>query len=238
MQLSERLTCVANFVTPNNKVADVGCDHAYTSIYLIEQKISPYVIAMDVNQGPIERAKENIKKYGYEKQIDVRRSDGLEKLKVDEVDTVLIAGMGGGLMVRILSEHLEVVSKVKELVLQPQSEVYRVRSMLKENGFIITNENMMIEDGKYYVMIKANTKEMVDQKENYEMSEEEHLYFGRLLLEQKHPILYDYLKKEQKQYETIYQDLHTELTEKSIQRKREMNEKLELINKGLNYYLR
>ena len=94
MQLSKRLSAVAGFVTPGYKVADVGCDHAFTSIYLVANHISPQVIAMDVNLGPLERAKENIEKYKVEDRIIIRRSDGIKELEPGEVDSVILAGMG------------------------------------------------------------------------------------------------------------------------------------------------
>lgn len=236
MQLSKRLNCVANLVTPNNRVADVGCDHAYTSIFLVEQKRVPYIIAMDVNEGPIERAKENIVRYGCEKFIEVRRSDGLQKLEVNEVDTILIAGMGGNLMIQILSERFDVLSNVRELVLQPQSEVPLVRKMITENGFVITNENMIVEDGKYYIMMKAEAKNIVKNKDKYDLLEIEHFNFGRLLLESRHEILREYLRKERKKYDKIYQLLIAEPTESSIIRQKEIRKEIELIDKGLNYF--
>jgi len=237
MQLSKRLNSVASLVTPNNRVADVGCDHAYTSIFLVEQKRVPFVIAMDINEGPLERARENIKRSGYEQFIDVRRSNGLQKLEAEEVDTILIAGMGGRLMVQILLERLDVLSNVRELVLQPQSEIHLVRQMVKECGFVITNENMVIEEDKYYVMMKAEN--LIYHKEDmgkYDLIEVEHYYFGRLLLEQRHPILLEYLEKERKQCDKIYNILIAEPTEKSLIRQNEIMEKTELIKNGLHYF--
>ncbi|MDF2542735.1 MAG: hypothetical protein K0S47_2453 [Herbinix sp.] len=236
MQLSDRLNSVAEFVTKKNRVADVGCDHAYTSIYLVEKGISPKVIAMDVNKGPILRAKENVHKYGYDNQIDVRLSDGLTALQEDEVDTILIAGMGGSLMVRILTARTEVLAKVKELVLQPQSEIYKVRMMLQQYGFAITQENMLIDEGKYYVMMKAEKVGLNNEYELYKLYRDEHFHFGRLLLENKNSILKEFLEKEHNQCIHISERLRSEATEKSMERWNEIKEKMELIRKGLDYY--
>lgn len=236
MQLSKRLQAVADLVTPGCRVADVGCDHAYTSIYLVENHISPYVIAMDVNQGPIERASENIKKFGFESQIDTRKSNGLEKLNENEADAILIAGMGGALTVQILLHNKEVLSSIRELILQPQSEIFKVRKMLGSIGFLNTCENMIKEDGKYYFMMKAKANSFIKEKALYELTREEHFYYGRLLLEQKNDILKEFLEKEQKLCESIYQVLLTEPGINSMERQKEMIDKLELIQKGLEYF--
>lgn len=158
MQLSKRLKSVADFVTEGNRVADIGCDHAYTSIYLMENQIASHVIAMDINKGPLERAKKNIKLAGLESYIETRLSNGADKLEPEEVDTILIAGMGGNLMVNILSNRKPVIDEVSELILQPQSEIFLVRKYLEEIGFDIIEESMLIDEGKYYVIIKAVNK--------------------------------------------------------------------------------
>jgi len=234
MQLSKRLEAVAGMVTPGNRVADIGCDHAYVSIYLLNKGIAPSVVAMDVNEGPLVRARENIKKYGFGDRIDTRKSNGLEKLNAGEADTVLIAGMGGALMVDIILEHKEVVSSLKELILQPQSEIFKVRQMLCDIGFFITHENMVKEDGKYYVMMKAEESVLFEDK--YKLAGEEHFHFGRLLLEQRHPILLEFFNKERLMNQNIYQSLLAEPTENSILRQAEIKDKLELIDKGLSYF--
>ncbi len=236
MQLSKRLQAVADLITPGNRVADIGCDHAYTSIYLVKHDISPHIIAMDVNQGPIDRARENILKYRCEDKIEVRRSNGLEKLGAEEADSIIIAGMGGGLTIQILSERIELVKTLRELVLQPQSEIYKVREMLKEHDFLITDENMIKEDGKYYVMMKAKRSNLVDNQEEYVLTEEEHFQYGRLLLEQKHPILLEFLLWDLSICEDIVNSLELETSDNAMLRRREIQEKIRLIGCGLKFY--
>lgn len=238
MQLSNRLKSVADLVTPGNRVADVGCDHAYTSIYLAEHKISPHIIAMDINQGPILRAKENIIKYGYETFIETRKSDGLERLEIGEADTVIIAGMGGGLVVQILTKRPEIMKSVRELVLQPQSEIHKVRQMLTDNNFIIIEENMIKEDGKYYPMMKAVPYHQVEYPENYQLSKEEHFYYGRLLLEQHNQVLKQFLLWDLGICQDIMETLTDGQTENSQQRRHEIQDRINLIRCGLGYYKR
>jgi tRNA (adenine22-N1)-methyltransferase len=230
MQLSKRLKAVAECVTKGNIVADIGCDHAYTSIYLMENRIASNVIAMDINKGPLERANENIKKAGFENVIETRLSDGANKLEQGEADTILIAGMGGNLMVKILSDSSNVVENVTELILQPQSEVYLVRKYIHSIGFSIIYEDMMIDEGKYYVIIKAEKK--VQEKYTNEV----HYLYGKLLLEGKNIILKEWLDKEYQKTKDILENLIQKDTEHAKDRVEELNTKLQYIIEGMNYY--
>lgn len=237
MQLSKRLQAVADLVTPGSRVADIGCDHAYTSIYLAENIISPYIIAMDVNQGPIDRAKENIIKYGCDDRIETRKSNGLAKLYSGEVDTILIGGMGGPLTVQILSEKLDILKSIHELVLQPQSEIHKVRQFLNEQDFIITRENMVKEDGKYYVMMRAVIKSDLEDSLCYELTKEEDFYYGKLLLEHKNQFLREFLLWDLSLCEGIQNTLQSEQSDNSLLRQKEIKERMDLIHLGLSYYL-
>jgi len=231
MQISKRLGAAVALVTKNNRVADIGCDHAYTSIYLVENKIASKVIACDINKGPLQRAKENISRYGYSAIIETRLSDGAKKIEHGEVDTLLVSGMGGGLVVKILSDSKEVVESCTELILQPQSEIYLVRKYLHEIGYQITDENMVIDEGKYYVMMRA-TK--ADGHQRY--SDEVCYQYGALLLKNKNEILYQFLNKEKGTYEGILHMLFKMQTEHSKKREDEVKQQLEYIVEGLRYY--
>lgn len=195
VQLSERLQALADMVTPGNRVADVGCDHGFLSIYLVQQGISPYVIAGDVRPGPLSAAKSHVAEHGLEAYIDTRLSDGLAKYGTGEADTLICAGMGGPLMQRILTDHKEVTLSFKELILQPQSELYEFRIFLREHGFIVREENILCEDGKYYFMFRVtpgnpNRKPAQDR-------ELQKLYdkYGEMLLQSRHPVLKAYLMR-------------------------------------------
>ena len=156
MNLSLRLTKVKDTVLKCDTVCDIGCDHGYVSISLIEEEKAKKVIACDINKGPLEAAKENVSKKNLSGKIELRLSDGLSQVSpADHPDSLVIAGMGGALMCKILTEGSEVVSSAKQLVLQPQSEIFLVRKWLRENGFYISNEEILKDMGKYYFLLDA-----------------------------------------------------------------------------------
>ena len=155
MVLSERLLAVSSLVTEGSRLADIGTDHGFVPIFLVESGRIPSAVAMDVNAGPLERAREHIALHALEEKIVTRLSDGLDALGKEEADTVLIAGMGGALTVRILDRRRDLPAQVKELVLQPQSEIALVRRYLERSGWKIVREKMVREDGKYYPMMRC-----------------------------------------------------------------------------------
>lgn len=155
MQLSKRMQRLASCVTENNRLADVGTDHGYIPIHLVLERKIPSAIAMDVNKGPLERARSHIHEYGLDTYIETRLSDGLTRLGPGEADTVLIAGMGGALTVRILTGGAHCLDTVKELILQPQSEIHLVRDWLCGHGFRIGLEDLVLDGGKYYPLMRA-----------------------------------------------------------------------------------
>ena len=153
--LSERLRAVASMVTPGSRVCDVGCDHGFVSIWLVEQNVSPRVLAMDVRVGPLGAAGRHVAQRGLEPLIETRLSDGLHNYDIGEADSLICAGMGGRLMMRILGEEKAKTDSFTELILQPQSEIMQFRTWLREQGLRIMDEKMVEEDGKFYPMMRA-----------------------------------------------------------------------------------
>lgn len=155
--LSKRLQAVYQMVDANTRVADIGSDHAYLPVELIEEKVANYAIAGEVAKGPMSRSKEDVEKFGLSDKIDVRLGDGLAVIKADDlIDTVVIAGMGGILIQNILTNATEEqLSHVKTLVLQPNIGEPLVRRWLVENSFKIIDEDIVEEDHHVYEIIKA-----------------------------------------------------------------------------------
>ncbi len=158
-KLSLRLQAVADFVTKGNRVADIGTDHGFLAIYLIQSGQCPHAIAMDVREGPLERARGHIAKAGLTNQIDTRLSNGLAALAPGEAESAVIAGMGGLTVIQILEAAKAAPgwTSLREWILEPQSDLEKVRKYLRENGFFISRENLVLEDGKYYPVLYVRT---------------------------------------------------------------------------------
>ena len=220
-----RLRAIAGMVTKGNRLADVGCDHGYLSIWLVSEKTVPSAIAMDVRPGPLSRARENISRYGLEDYIETRLSDGLTKLEPGEGDTLVIAGMGGPLMERILNEGAKVREGFQELILQPQSDLPHFRHFLSEIGWEIVREEMIKA-----VRNKTGKKIMYTEAE---------AWFGPLLLEKCHPVLKEYLLREASIRKKILADLFSGAGTSSASAKdrlAEVKEEMELIMLALGRY--
>ncbi len=230
MQLSLRLSAIAEMVTEGNRLVDVGCDHGYLPVDLIQKQKIPSAIAADVGKGPLSRAQEHIEQYGLGKYIETRLSDGLREIREGEGDTLVIAGMGGSLMERILTDGKEVLRSFKELILQPQSDIGHVRRFLFANGYQIMEENSVLEDGKFYFIMKAAAGIKVP------VWKDEELEFGKLLLEKKHPVLRQYLERELRIRDQILERLRDESREAAVRRKEEVMEERRLILAALERY--
>ena len=230
MELSKRLQAVADLVSEGQIVADVGTDHGYIPIYLLETKKCEKAIAMDINKGPLLCAKEHIAEHGLNQKIQVKLSDGVKALSAGECDCVVVAGMGGALAVKIMEEGREIFRSLREFVLQPQSELAKVRQYLWENEYCVIAEDMVLEDGKFYPMMKVKS----GSSNPYTQVE---LRYGRELLMQKHPILKIFLEKEMLTKEMIRGNLESESGEHIENRKKELQEELLLVEEALKVYL-
>lgn len=218
----------ASLVTEGNRLADVGTDHGYIPIYLLLQKKIKSAIAMDINKGPLQRAKEHISLYELGDYIETRLSDGVAALQSGEVDSILIAGMGGGLVMHILEEGKEVCKQAKELILQPQSEIDHVRAYLRKEGYEFLQEEMVLEDEKFYPMMKVRYTG-AEQKISTELWEIYNLY-GGLLLEKKHPVLKTFLLRERELYAGIAENLKKQATSEKILKRMEEVEEIRINN--------
>lgn len=214
---------MAGLVPRGVSACDVGCDHGFVAIHLVREHICPGVIAMDINRGPLLRAREHIESAGLSAYIETRLSDGLEKLAAGETECMIAAGMGGRLIVKILEEYPEKRESLRYLVLQPQSELSCVRSYLRERNFVIRREDMVLEDEKFYPMMLAEAESPEEKTVSGEDGggakgardkaaagekilrakslEDE---FGPCLIRENHPVLSAYLDRwEQQQYRIL-----------------------------------
>ncbi len=240
--LSRRMQAVTALAEPGKTAADIGCDHGYVGIRLIQEGLFSKVIAMDVRPGPLETARKNVALYRMEDAIELRLSDGLRMLGIGEADCMICAGMGGALICRILENDPEKAQAMKQIILQPQSEISLVRRFLRQHGYVIRKEDMVKEDGKYYPMLRA-----VWQEETVKTAEDrQDIYdtYGRLLLEGHHPVLYEWLLHEQTVTGEILSGLqeadgaerNTDTDRRRKQRLWELQEKQRRIGTALSYY--
>ena len=223
MKLSKRLQTIADFVKKNSVVADIGTDHAHIPIYLIENYIIDKAYACDINKGPLEKAKENIANFGVSKNIVLRLSNGLDKMSNKEVDTIIIAGMGGELIIDILNRGKSFFDKKNTFILSPHTKADEVRDYLIRKGFKIIKEDMCIDEGKFYTVME------VRYTGNTVMYSKAELLYGKYLIENKHPVLLRFLKKEEEKYLSILSN--TGLNE---DRKKELRHRLDIIKETMN----
>ena len=210
-RLSPRLTEIIRLCGRGRVIADIGCDHAFVCIRLVEGNAYGKALAMDVRPGPLAAASANIREAGLSGRIETRLSDGLEKLRPGEADTVLIAGMGGDLIMRILEAGMDRLSPDVRLVLGPQSHVPEVRAYLQKNGFRITEEVFLADDGKYYALMTA------ERGEDTPYSEEE-LAFGRFPIRRQDPVLEAWLSDRCGKLAAIIDSLKDVSTKQSAER--------------------
>lgn len=148
VKLSDRLKRLADEVQQGDRIADIGTDHGLLPIFLYENHIAEKVILCDINAGPLEKARENILIHGASGMTDLRRGDGLSPLEPGEVDTIVIAGMGGMLIAEILDCQREVAMSCARLVLQPRNAPDKLRKWLVTNDYRIVKESL-VREGKY-----------------------------------------------------------------------------------------
>ncbi len=226
-RLSKRLSVSASLVPEGAVLADVGTDHAFLPIFLCETGRIQRALALDVAEGPLSRAREHIKEAGLESKIEVRHSDGLAALRPLEADTVSLLGMGGALIMRILSAHDPRRLQVRTLLLGPQSEVPVLREFLLREGYRIETERLVEEDGKFYFLLLVNTEGGSELP--YSAPE---LLYGRTLLSQKDPVLSSYFMQRKKILEEIQKNLAASHTKDAAERLAEVQAELELIKES------
>jgi Predicted SAM-dependent methyltransferase len=212
MQLKGRLLAIAEKIPQCYILADIGTDHAYIPVYAIKKRICRKAIASDVKKGPVEIAIRNIRRYGFTELIDTRLGSGIDTLKDDELDVIVIAGMGGILIQEIMCNNLEKSKMTGMFILQPMNCVEDLRKWLYENGFDIIEETLAEETIKVYNILIARW----DGKVRY--VDEFSCFIGLKLLERKDDIFRKYVGKK------------LGIIEKKISGMKKANEKSPLLN--------
>ena len=219
IRISDRLRIVAHMCDKGAVVADIGTDHGYLPIYLVQEGIAPSAIAMDLRKGPLEKAKKHICDNCLEDRIQTRLSDGLEKLSKNEAD--------------IITKGMNVITQNTTLIVSPQSEVGDFRHFLVSQGLVVDDEQMLKEDGKYYFIIKCRKSE---ESVCSEFSETQYQY-GWKLLDSKDKTLYEYLIKEKETNEGISNSLKKDESNPTVKlRLQQLSQKNNIIMDALSYY--
>lgn len=224
-RLSHRLASVAAFVEEGAVVADIGSDHAYLPCFLVKSGKVSKAIAGEVVQGPYESAVRNVKREGLEHAISVRYANGLQAIQEDDkVDTVTIAGMGGTLIATILEEGKENMHGIKRVIAQPNLHAMAIRDWAVANGWFITDEEILKEDGKIYEVL-------VLEKGHSDYSEAERL-LGPILIRKASEVFMEKWKKESEQWESVLQSLQqAEETDEVIVKKEQLRRQLQIVEK-------
>jgi len=160
IRLSPRLQMVADFVSPCVCAADIGTDHGYLAVYLLRKGICPFVTAADLREQPLQKARENAARFGVSENMQFFLSDGLQSIPPGAADTIIMAGMGGDLMVRILEAAPWVCDARYTLILQPQSAGQALRQYLAEHGFAIEREALAKDGHFFYTVLRAKKGSM------------------------------------------------------------------------------
>ena len=208
--LSDRLSALVAMLrltdTTYDTVADVGCDHGWIAITLILEQMAAHVIASDVREGPLQRAREHIEMYGLSHQIQPVLSDGLRHLAPGQAQAAVIAGMGGFLIRDICLEAHGRGALPEALILQPQNGWQELRESLRDMGYRIPQERMVMEDGKYYVILCAQKELPGSQQEAGPLEGIEPSLadqFGGQLLSRRDDVLHGFLRREERKFSEI-----------------------------------
>ena len=185
---------IGDLVEANSFCLDVGCDHALLDIYLVKRKSNIKAIASDVKEGPLEQAKKNIKRERLEKEIEVRLGDGLSTYS-EEVNTVIISGMGGRNIIGICKNNLKIFKKVDTYIISPNNYQIDVKKFFCKNGYYIANEELVKDSNFIYqILIFKKGKKKYSRKD---------YFFGPVLLEKKGKLFEEYYTREMKSREIL-----------------------------------
>ncbi len=197
MKLNDRLKMIADKIPHCRTLIDVGTDHAYIPIYAMKNGLCEKALAVDLRAGPLKMAYDNIRRVQLENNIETRLGSGLEPILHEECDVIVIAGMGGNLIKKILLISFEKVQKAQLLLLQPNNAANVLRKWLYESGFEIVEETLVLDAGKLYCLMSAKWTGRIVEKGHFEY------YIGEKLFTGNDPLLRRYLSKKLNELEVI-----------------------------------
>ncbi|NLW24554.1 MAG: SAM-dependent methyltransferase [Clostridia bacterium] len=230
VKLSKRLQQIADFVPLGTKVADIGTDHGLLPCYLVQKGVSPLAIAADISKGPLKMAERLVSTLLLADRVELRLGDGLKVLNPGEVDTVVIAGMGGATIKNILEASPKVVEKLKRLILQPNVAGNLVRLWAKQNQWRIIDEEIIFEDKHYYEIIVLEPGEMNWVDDIY-------LHLGPKLVEKHHPLLIPFLQNQEEVEQEILKDLKKSNSKEAKQKAQDIQNKWAKIRQVITWRL-
>lgn len=225
MKLTDRLLKIASLVDRDKKIADIGTDHGYIPVYLLNEGVINYAILADINKGPLENAKKEVTRNKLTEKVDLRLGSGIEVLKKGEVEEVIIAGMGGSLINEILMANETVAHTTEKFILQPMQNPEDLREYLYKNGYEILDECLVREDHRIYEIIVCKYK-------NLPPSEKDPIYYeiGEKLIQKNDPLLREFIENKIRMNNNILNKLDKVDAASVESRKIVVNKKIEALN--------
>lgn len=226
MELSLRLKTIASMVDKCECMADIGTDHGYIPIYLVKNNICNKAIASDINKGPVEKARFNVRMEELEDKIDCRLGGGFTVIKKGEVQSIVIAGMGGNLIRDIIEERIDIFKEVEFAVLQPVQNPEVLREHIYKKGYRIIDEELVFDEERFYETIKIKYDNNSEEVDNvfYEV--------GKSLVDKRHPLLNKFIEEKIKKYNKILLNIKED-TELAHKRKKEVRSKIQRLEELL-----
>ncbi|WP_297634690.1 class I SAM-dependent methyltransferase [uncultured Clostridium sp.] len=229
MELSRRLEMILENIDECNCVLDVGTDHGYIPIEVIKRKISKKAIASDINKDPLDKAKLNSIFEGVDEEIELRLGSGLDTIKKNEVDSIVIAGMGGNLIKEILENGKNKIKEAASIILLPAQNPEVLREYLYANGYEIIKEDLCVDEDIYYELFKVRINES-------SKTELEKIYYeiSPVLLRDKNPLMKEFIEEKINKYTKI-SNLIEDDSENAIKRKEELTDKVNILENMMKY---
>lgn len=223
LNLKGRLKLIADKVPKCNVLADIGTDHAYIPIFLVQNGVCQKAIASDIKIGPVKMASNNISLYKLSEKIETRLGNGLDTIEINEADSIIIAGMGGTLLTELLEANKQKAVSTNALVLQPMNDLHVLRKWLYDNAFEIYDEEMVAEGPKMYCVMSAKYS---GNKKKYSDFE---LHVGKSLIEKKDPLLNPYCRMKVKQIDRVLEQLE-EMKENDVLKSQYIRQKIDYMS--------